>query len=193
MAKNIDRIAAGLGAKVVGKLPHTGRGAFGAARLASKWVSLSKGSQRGQPSKGSAFVFHWGQPLFLVCRRHRRRIRSNSRQRGQTFKGVIKGVSLSKWGISPCFWVCQRGQPLFLVCRRHRRRIRSNSRANPGEDRNRASTRRVRLGTLSARDRPKRAARARSGSSAWRRQSHAATARARCESPRRARSSGSSP
>ena len=33
MAKNIERIAAGLGAKVVGKVPHTGGGAFGAARL----------------------------------------------------------------------------------------------------------------------------------------------------------------
>ena len=30
MAKNIEKIAAGLGAKVVGKVPHTGGGAFGA-------------------------------------------------------------------------------------------------------------------------------------------------------------------
>jgi hypothetical protein len=34
MAKNIKRIAAGLGAKVVGRVPDTGGGAFGAARLA---------------------------------------------------------------------------------------------------------------------------------------------------------------
>src|SRR5262249_7587110 len=34
MAKNIKKIAAGLGARVVGKVPHTGGGAFGAARLA---------------------------------------------------------------------------------------------------------------------------------------------------------------
>src|SRR5438105_13053013 len=34
MAKNIEKIAAGLGAEVVGKVPHTGGGAFGAARLA---------------------------------------------------------------------------------------------------------------------------------------------------------------
>ena len=34
MAKNIEKIAAGLGAKVVGRVPDTGGGAFGAARLA---------------------------------------------------------------------------------------------------------------------------------------------------------------
>ena len=34
MAKNIEKIAAGLGASVVGKVPDTGGGAFGAARLA---------------------------------------------------------------------------------------------------------------------------------------------------------------
>ena len=34
MAKNIKKIAAGLGAKVVGQVPNTGGGAFGAARLA---------------------------------------------------------------------------------------------------------------------------------------------------------------
>lgn len=33
MAKNIEKIAAGLGAKIVTKVPHTGGGAFGAARL----------------------------------------------------------------------------------------------------------------------------------------------------------------
>jgi hypothetical protein len=34
MVKNIDKIAAGLGARVVRKVPQTGGGAFGAARLA---------------------------------------------------------------------------------------------------------------------------------------------------------------
>jgi hypothetical protein len=34
MAKNIDKIAAGLGAKIVAQVPDTGAGAFGAARLA---------------------------------------------------------------------------------------------------------------------------------------------------------------
>jgi hypothetical protein len=34
MATNIEKIAVGLGAKVVGKVPNTGGGAFGAARLA---------------------------------------------------------------------------------------------------------------------------------------------------------------
>jgi hypothetical protein len=58
-------------------------------------------------------------------------------------------------------WV--RKLTLFLVFRRHRRRILSNSSAISGEDRSPASTRRVRLGTPSAR--------ARSGSSVWRWQS----------------------
>ena len=31
MARNIEKIAAGLGAKVVCQVPHTGGGAFGAA------------------------------------------------------------------------------------------------------------------------------------------------------------------
>jgi hypothetical protein len=34
MVENIEKIAAGLGAKVVGQVPNTGGGAFGAARLA---------------------------------------------------------------------------------------------------------------------------------------------------------------
>ena len=32
MAKNIEKIAAGLGAEVIGQVPDTGGGAFGAAR-----------------------------------------------------------------------------------------------------------------------------------------------------------------
>ena len=34
MANNVEKIAAGLGARVVGQVPDTGGGAFGAARLA---------------------------------------------------------------------------------------------------------------------------------------------------------------
>jgi hypothetical protein len=34
MAKNIEKIAAGLGAEIIGQIPDTGDGAFGAARLA---------------------------------------------------------------------------------------------------------------------------------------------------------------
>ena len=34
MAKNIEKIAAGLGADIIGQVPDTGGGAFGAARLA---------------------------------------------------------------------------------------------------------------------------------------------------------------
>jgi hypothetical protein len=34
MAKNIEKIATGLGAEIIGQVPDTGGGAFGAARLA---------------------------------------------------------------------------------------------------------------------------------------------------------------
>ena len=55
MAKNIDKIAAGLGAKVMGKVPHTGGGAFGAARLAHIVATIQarlepgRNNRRGEP------------------------------------------------------------------------------------------------------------------------------------------------
>ena len=48
MAKNIEKIAAGLGAKIVGKVPHTGGGAFGAARLAHIVVAIQARLEPGQ-------------------------------------------------------------------------------------------------------------------------------------------------
>src|SRR5271157_4086501 len=59
MAKNINSIAAGLGAKVVGQVPETGGGAFGAARLAKCVESLQnrlvpgQGKRAGLPSNAS--------------------------------------------------------------------------------------------------------------------------------------------
>ena len=56
MAKNNKSIAAGLGAKVVGQVPETGGGAFGAARLAKCVESLQgrlvpgQGKRAGRPS-----------------------------------------------------------------------------------------------------------------------------------------------
>jgi hypothetical protein len=48
MVKNIDIIAAGLGAKAMGKVPHTGGGAFGAARLARIVAAIQARLEPGQ-------------------------------------------------------------------------------------------------------------------------------------------------
>jgi hypothetical protein len=59
MAKNIKRIAASLGARIVGEVPDTGSGAFGAARLAKSIESLQsrlvpgQGKRSGRPSDAS--------------------------------------------------------------------------------------------------------------------------------------------
>jgi hypothetical protein len=59
VAKNIKSIAADLGAKIVGQVPETGGGAFGAARLARCVESLQtrllpgQGKRAGRPSDAS--------------------------------------------------------------------------------------------------------------------------------------------
>jgi len=53
MAKNVNKIAQSLGAKVVGEVPQTGGGAFGAARLASllqRRLLPQHGERPGRPS-----------------------------------------------------------------------------------------------------------------------------------------------
>jgi hypothetical protein len=68
MAKNINSIAAGLGAKVVGQVPETGGGAFGAARLAECVENLQnrlvpgQGKRAGRPSTAS-WVRHPKVPM----------------------------------------------------------------------------------------------------------------------------------
>ena len=59
MAENINRIAEQLGAKVLGQVPDTGGGAFGAARLSKNIESLQarlvpgQGKRSGRPSDAS--------------------------------------------------------------------------------------------------------------------------------------------
>jgi hypothetical protein len=48
VAKNIEKIAAGLGAKIVGQIPDVGGGAFGAARLARIIETMSSQLRPGQ-------------------------------------------------------------------------------------------------------------------------------------------------
>ena len=68
MAKNIEQIAAGLGAKIVGRVPDTGRGAFGASRLAHIVESLQarlvpgQGKRPGRPSDAT-WVRHPKVPM----------------------------------------------------------------------------------------------------------------------------------
>jgi hypothetical protein len=79
MAKNIERIAAGLGAKVVARLPHTGGGAFGAARLARIVADLQARLEPGQgvrPSRptDASWVRHPKVPMSEATRRRLTRL-----------------------------------------------------------------------------------------------------------------------
>ena len=68
MAKNIDKIAAGLGAKVVAQVSETGAGAFGAARLARIVETIQarlvpgQGLRPGRPTDAS-WVRHPKVPM----------------------------------------------------------------------------------------------------------------------------------
>ena len=68
MAKNIKTIADSLGARVVGQVPNTGGGAFGAARLAKCVEALqgrlvpAEGKRSGRPSDAS-WVRHPKVPM----------------------------------------------------------------------------------------------------------------------------------
>jgi hypothetical protein len=68
MVKHIDKIAAGLGAKVVAQVPDTGGGAFGAARLAHIVATIQsrlapgQGIRPGRPTDAS-WVRHPKVPM----------------------------------------------------------------------------------------------------------------------------------
>ena len=74
MARNIKQIADGLGAKVVGRVPETGGGAFGAARMARIIASVQarlvpgQGKRAGRPSDAS-WVSHPKVPMSEATRR----------------------------------------------------------------------------------------------------------------------------
>jgi hypothetical protein len=73
MAKNIDQIADKLGAKIVGQVPDTGGGTFGAARLARIVESMQsrlepgQGLRPGRPTDAS-WVLHPKVPMSDVTR-----------------------------------------------------------------------------------------------------------------------------
>ena len=88
MAMNIDKIADGLGAKVVGKVPHTGGGAFGAARLAHIVATIQarlepgQGLRPGRPT-GPSRVRHPKVPMSDATRQWLARLAEQSSTDGR--------------------------------------------------------------------------------------------------------------
>jgi hypothetical protein len=88
MAKNIQKIARGLGAKVVGKAPHTGGGAFGAARLARIVAEIQarlepgQGLRPGRPTD-SSWVRHPKVPMSDATRQRLTRLAEQSCTEGR--------------------------------------------------------------------------------------------------------------
>jgi len=88
MAKNIKKIAAGLGAKVVGQVPHTGGGAFGAARLARIVQTIQarlvpgQGLRPGRPTDAS-WVQHPKVPMSDATRQRLARLAEQSSTDGR--------------------------------------------------------------------------------------------------------------
>jgi hypothetical protein len=88
MVKNIEKIAAGLGAKVVGKVPHTGGGAFGAARLAKIVETMQarlvpgQGLRPGRPTDAS-WVRHPKVPMSEATRQRLTRLAEQSSTAGR--------------------------------------------------------------------------------------------------------------
>ena len=88
MAKDIEEIAAGLGAKIVARVPHTGGGAFGAARLARIVADLQarlrpgQGLRPGRPTDAS-WVRHPKVPMSEATRRRLTRLAEQSSAGGR--------------------------------------------------------------------------------------------------------------
>ena len=88
MVENIEKIAAGLGAKVVGKVPHTGGGAFGAARLAKIVETMQtrlvpgQGRRPGRPTDAS-WVRHPKVPMSDATRQRLTRLAEQSSTGGR--------------------------------------------------------------------------------------------------------------
>jgi hypothetical protein len=88
MAKNIEKIAAGLGAKIVTKVPHTGGGAFGAARLARIVAALQarlepgQGIRPGRPTNAN-WVRHPKVPMSEATRQRLTRLAEQSSAGGR--------------------------------------------------------------------------------------------------------------
>jgi hypothetical protein len=88
MAKNIKKIAAGLGAKVVAQVPDTGGGAFGAARLARIVEAMparlvpGQGLRPGRPTDPN-WVRHPKVPMSEATQRRLTRLAEESSTGGR--------------------------------------------------------------------------------------------------------------
>jgi hypothetical protein len=88
MAKNVDKIAAGLGARVIGKLPANGGGAFGAARLANIVETMQarlkpgQGRRPGRPTDAN-WVRHPKVPMSEATRQRLARLAEESSRGGR--------------------------------------------------------------------------------------------------------------
>jgi hypothetical protein len=109
MAKNIDKIAADLGAKVIGQVPNTAGGAFGAARLANIVETMQarlkpgQGRRPGRPTDAN-WVKHPKVPMSEATRQRLSRLAEESSRSGrkvspmqiaaQILEDALSGLSL---------------------------------------------------------------------------------------------------
>ena len=88
MAKNVDKIASSLGASVIGKVPATGGGAFGAARLArivemmQARLKPGQGRRPGRPTDAN-WVRHPKVPMSEATRQRPARLAEESSRSGR--------------------------------------------------------------------------------------------------------------
>jgi hypothetical protein len=88
MAKNIDKIAAGLGARVVVRVPDAGGGAFGAARLAKivdtmhAQLKPGQGRRPGRPTNAE-WVRHPKVPMSDATQKRLARLAEQSSRDGR--------------------------------------------------------------------------------------------------------------
>ena len=88
MAKNIQAIAVGLGADIIGSVPETGGGAFGAARLAQIVETMQQrlvpgqGVRPGRPTDAS-WVSHPKVPMSEATRQRLSKLAEQSSSNGR--------------------------------------------------------------------------------------------------------------
>jgi hypothetical protein len=88
MARNIKKIAAGLGAEIVTQVPETGGGAFGAARLGALVEALQsrlvpgQGRRPGRPTD-PAWVHHPKVPMSEATQRRLTRLAEHASRGGR--------------------------------------------------------------------------------------------------------------
>jgi hypothetical protein len=107
MAKNVRRIAELLGADVLGQLPETGGGAFGAARLARLVAALQsrlapgRGHRPGRPTDAN-WVHHPKVPMSEATRRKLTRLAQQAGGSGRKVTPMQVAARLLEEALSGC-------------------------------------------------------------------------------------------